>query len=104
MVSGADEPEAARRPPRVGEDTWYENVADLDRYLDSYNLERSHQRCRLQGPTPVQAPREALGLAELPPLIDQETPMKGATRTRLTAAPRADCRLAIEPEQGGSFA
>ncbi|HEX5702414.1 MAG TPA: IS481 family transposase, partial [Pyrinomonadaceae bacterium] len=54
----------------AGRTTWYENVAeiqaDLDRYLSFYNLQRSHQGYRLQGRTPAQALREALGVAELP--------------------------------------
>ncbi|HEX5761479.1 MAG TPA: IS481 family transposase, partial [Thermoanaerobaculia bacterium] len=50
--------------------------ADLDRYLSFYNLQRSHQGYRLQGRTPAQALREALGVAELPPLIPQETQME----------------------------
>jgi len=40
-----------------------------------YNLDRSHQGYRLRGRTPAQALREALGIAELPPLVpsgDQE--------------------------------
>jgi transposase InsO family protein len=55
-----------------GRTTWYLEVEeiqrDLDRFLQYYNLERSHQGYRLRGRTPAQALREALGLAELPPL------------------------------------
>ena len=42
-----------------GRSTWYESVeqlqADLDRYLERYNLRRSHQGYRLAGRTPAQA-------------------------------------------------
>jgi transposase InsO family protein len=54
-----------------GRTTWYIEVEeiqrDLDRFLEYYNLERSHQGYRLLGRTPAQALREALGIAELPP-------------------------------------
>jgi transposase InsO family protein len=54
-----------------GRTTWYIEVEeiqrDLDRFLEYYNLERSHQGYRLLGRTPAQALREALGVAELPP-------------------------------------
>lgn len=42
---------------------------DLDIFLECYNLRRSHQGYRLTGRTPPQAPREALGIEELPPLV-----------------------------------
>ena len=55
-----------------GRTTWYLEVEeiqrDLDHFLEYYNLERSHQGYRLRGRTPAQALREALGIAELPPL------------------------------------
>ena len=55
--------------------TWYmtpdEIQRDLDRFLAHYNLERSHRDYRLQGRTPAQALREALGLEELPPVVPQ---------------------------------
>lgn len=42
-----------------GRKTWYENTdqlqADLDRFLECYNLRRSHQGYRLEGRTPVVA-------------------------------------------------
>jgi hypothetical protein len=41
---------------------------DLDEFMTYYNLERSHQGYRLNGRTPAQALREALGIAELPNL------------------------------------
>ena len=60
----------------AGRATWYEEIAeiqaDLDRFLAYYNLERSHQGYRLQGRTPAQALRDALGVAELPQLIPYE--------------------------------
>jgi len=55
-----------------GRTTWYVAVEeiqrDLDRFLTHYNLERSHQGYRLNGRTPAQALREALGRDELPSL------------------------------------
>ena len=62
-----------------GRKTWYVEVReiqrDLDRFLEFYNLKRSHQGYRLRGRTPAQALREALGLEELPaltPLAEKE--------------------------------
>ena len=56
----------------AGRTTWYLEPAeiqrDLDRFLDHYNLQRSHQGYRLAGRTPAQALREALGVDELPSL------------------------------------
>ena len=55
-----------------GRKTWYQEPAEiqrhLDRFLRSYNLDRSHQGYRLRGRTPAQALREALGTDELPPV------------------------------------
>jgi transposase InsO family protein len=55
-----------------GRKTWYVEVReiqrDLDRFLEFYNLKRSHQGYRLRGKTPAQALREALGTEELPAL------------------------------------
>lgn len=49
-----------------GRTTWYESVeqlqADLDRFLERYNLRRSHQGYRLGGRTPAQAFGEATGV------------------------------------------
>jgi len=60
----------------AGRTTWYvepeEIQRDLDRFLDYYNLERSHQGYRLKGRTPAQALREALGITELPPFAPAE--------------------------------
>jgi hypothetical protein len=42
--------------------------ADLDRFLASFNLERSHQGYRLRGNSPAQALREALAFEDLPAL------------------------------------
>jgi transposase InsO family protein len=61
----------------AGRTTWYENIeqiqADLDKFIEYYNLERSHQGYRLQGRTPAQALREALGIKELPSLVFHQT-------------------------------
>jgi Integrase core domain. len=61
----------------AGRTTWYTEVSeiqrDLDRFLDYYNLQRSHQGYRLNGRTPAQALRDALGLEELPPFNMEET-------------------------------
>lgn len=61
----------------AGRTTWYERIdeiqADLDRFLDYYNLERSHQGYRLRGKTPAQALREALAVERLP-LLTYSTP------------------------------
>jgi hypothetical protein len=49
----------------AGRTTWYLEPAeiqrDLDRFLEYYNLQRSHQGYRLGGRTPSQALQEALG-------------------------------------------
>ena len=56
-----------------GRTTWYlepEQIqADLDAFMIRYNTQRSHQGYRLNGRTPAQALREALGLSELPPFV-----------------------------------
>ena len=61
----------------AGRTTWYIEVSeiqrDLDQFLEYYNLQRSHQGYRLQGRTPAQALREALGVEELPPFTGEET-------------------------------
>jgi transposase InsO family protein len=44
---------------------------DLDRFLEYYNLHRSHWGYRLGGP-PAQALQDALGPTELPPLVPAE--------------------------------
>ncbi len=69
----------------AGRTTWYiepgEIQADLDRFLAWYNAERSHQGYRLQGRTPAQALREALGIEDLPPFIppvEEVTPTQAA--------------------------
>ena len=48
---------------------------DLDRFMNYYNLERSHQGYRLMGRTPARALRETLGIEALPPLINEEDAM-----------------------------
>jgi transposase InsO family protein len=59
-----------------GRTEWYLNPAeiqrDLDAYLEEYNLRRTHQGYRLQGRTPAQALREALGVDALPPFVIAE--------------------------------
>ena len=51
-----------------GRTTWYLEPAeiqrDLDRFLEHYNLRRSHQGYRLGGRTPAQALCEALAITE----------------------------------------
>jgi transposase InsO family protein len=60
----------------AGRSTWYENTdqiqADLDRFIEYYNLQRTHQGYRLQGRTPAAAFCEALGLqiSDLAPLTN----------------------------------
>ena len=60
----------------AGRTTWYLEVAeiqrDLDRFLEYYNLQRSHQGYRLNGRTPAQALMEALNITELPKLTEDE--------------------------------
>ena len=61
-----------------GRTTWYIEPAeiqrDLDKFLEYYNLERSHQGYRLKGLTPAQALRDAIGLDTLPPFVANNTP------------------------------
>ncbi len=70
----------------AGRTTWYEDVAqiqaDLDRFLDYYNLQRSHQGYRLQGRTPAQALAEALDLKidALPPFNPPKTTEENTTQ------------------------
>ena len=56
-----------------GRTEWYLSPAeiqrDLDAYLEEYNLRRTHQGYRVQGRTPAQALREALGVEKLPPFV-----------------------------------
>jgi len=60
----------------AGRTTWYVEVAeiqrDLDRFLEYYNHQRSHQGYRLNGRTPAQALMEALNITELPELVEDE--------------------------------
>ena len=60
----------------AGRTTWYLEPAgiqrDLDRFLNYYNVERTHQGYRLKGRTPAQALREALQIEELPPFTPAE--------------------------------
>jgi transposase InsO family protein len=55
-----------------GRENWYLSIAeiqrDLDAFMTHYNLERSHQGYRLNGRTPAQALKDALGLTDLPSL------------------------------------
>jgi transposase InsO family protein len=59
-----------------GRTEWYlapaEIQRDLDVYLEEYNLRRTHQGYRVQGRTPAQALRDALGVDELPPFVIAE--------------------------------
>jgi len=59
-----------------GREKWYESAdqiqADLDEFLEFYNLKRSHQGYRLKGRTPAQALRDALGRKKLPPIVPKE--------------------------------
>jgi len=59
----------------AGRTTWYieasEIQRDLDRFIEYYNLKRSHQGYRLQGRTPAQALREALGVEQLPAFTEE---------------------------------
>jgi transposase InsO family protein len=72
-----------------GRQTWYIEIEeiqrDLDRFLSYYNLERSHQGYRLNGRTPAQALREALGCDQLPALdYAAQTNSQEATDAKLT--------------------
>jgi transposase InsO family protein len=57
----------------AGRTTWYEDTdqiqADLDRFLEYYNLERTHQGYRLNGRTPANALKDALDIKELPSVV-----------------------------------
>jgi hypothetical protein len=80
-----------------GRETFYLSIAeiqrDLDAFMTHYNLERSHQGYRLNGRTPAQALREALGVQTLPSLefqtIDEPSIVTVATQPE---------ELEIEPE------
>ena len=65
-----------------GRTKWYTAVdeiqADLDTFLRGYNEERSHQGYRLNGRTPAQALREALGRNQLPPFVPDLDPEEEA--------------------------
>jgi hypothetical protein len=50
----------------------HEIQRDLDRWLNFYNLDRSHQGYRLKGRTPTQTLREALGIENLPPVVPDD--------------------------------
>jgi len=60
----------------AGRTTWYLDVAeiqrDFERFLEYYNLQRSHQGYGLNGRTPAQALMEALNITELPKLAEDE--------------------------------
>lgn len=62
-----------------GRETFYiaidEIQRDLDEFMAYYNLERSHQGYRLNGRTPSQALREALGIKKLPNLHFKTDPI-----------------------------
>lgn len=56
-----------------GRETWYTSTdeiqRDLDQFIEYYNLRRTHQGYRLNGRTPAQALREALGCDQLPAIV-----------------------------------
>ncbi len=83
----------------AGRTTWYispeEIQRDLDRFLDFYNLERSHQGYRLEGRAPAQALREALGRKKLPPIVPKENAQVRKQATQ-SAAGDPDCRVNAE--------
>jgi hypothetical protein len=80
-----------------GREAFYLSIAeiqrDLDAFMTHYNLERSHQGYRLNGRTPAQALREALGLETLPSL-EFETIDEPSIVTAKTQPEEVD----IEPE------
>lgn len=65
-----------------GRTKWYtepqEIQQDLDVFLRSYNEERSHQDYRLNGRTPAQALRDALGRGDLPNPLPDPAPQQEA--------------------------
>jgi len=73
-----------------GRETFYiaidEIQRDLDEFMAHYNLERSHQGYRLNGRTPAQALREALGIKKLPNLRFKTEPTANPS-TAETEAP-----------------
>lgn len=65
-----------------GRETRYTEIVeiqrDLDRFMDYYNTQRTHQGYRLKGRTPAQALKDALRIDTLPAFVpiadtDQET-------------------------------
>jgi transposase InsO family protein len=80
----------------VGRTTRYlepvEIQRDLDRFLQYYNLNRSHQRCRLNGRAPAQALREALGVEALPHFTLKELTLAGDVAASSNPR-RAGCRV-----------
>ena len=74
-----------------GRTEWYLSPAeirrDLDAYLEEYILRRTHQGYRVQGRTPAQALREALGVEELPPFVlAEEEPIDSEPTAAWSAA------------------
>ena len=90
-----------------GRKTWYETTdqiqADLDRFLECYNLRRRHQGYRLQGRTPAAALTEVIGLTleSLPPSPPpRRTGGDHRTATWCLAEDlEADCRKISKREQ-----
>ena len=74
-----------------GRTKWYTAVdeiqADLDTSLRGYNEERSHQGYRLNGRTPTQGLREALGRDQLPPVVPKSGSGRGGRLTHTARAP-----------------
>ena len=48
-------------------------IRSVDKFIEHYNLERSHLGYRLQGRTPARDLRESLGIKELPSLMFHQT-------------------------------
>jgi transposase InsO family protein len=75
----------------AGRSTWYEDTAqiqaDLDRFMEYYNRQRTHQGYRLQGRTPATAFCEALGLqiSDLAPLTNPPENHEEADQTNAAA-------------------
>jgi hypothetical protein len=65
--------EAAGVEPILLDTEVWEIQRDLDPFVEYYNLRSSHQAYRLDGRTPAQALRDALGVEELPPFNQEES-------------------------------
>jgi hypothetical protein len=73
----------------AGRQTWYTDIAeiqaDLDRFMASYNTQRTHQGYRLRGRTPAAALKEVLDIDTLPDVpgvvTGEEAPLTPAAST-----------------------